>query len=217
MALMCNESTSEHFSKKCPLSLDQRDLISLHTSVIFSLLSLTHPPVEGLTNPHEHKSTRTVKFFQYPEGKKTVALSEPCIASMWDIPYTKPHSLTGLYTHTHTHAPDVLFLLRHLSPLESALHLSGPYKSPIRAERRGFRQHVLYVRDQSQWLATVFTDRCDSETVLFIQQLGAAQILPSQAAFILLCNYTDRCWAVLEMHIKIIVDRVILMLINGCY
>jgi len=58
------------------------------------------------------------------------------------------YETTFTYWAIYTHAPAVLFLFKHLSPLESALHLSGPYKSPIRAERRGFWQHVLYVWDQ---------------------------------------------------------------------
>lgn len=42
----------------------------------------------------------------------------------------------------------------------------------------GSTSHRL--RSQSQCLATVFTDRCDSETALFIQQLSGAKILPIQ-------------------------------------
>lgn len=90
------------------------------------------------TNLHEQSSS-----FNILKGKNSC--SKWALHSL-NVRHTF-HETTFTYWAIHTHAPDVLFLFRHLSPLESALHLSGPYKSPIRTERRGFWQHVLYVRD----------------------------------------------------------------------
>lgn len=64
--------------------------------------------------------------------------------------------------------------------------------------------HTGYIHKVSVWQLYLLTR--ESETVLFIQQLtGAAQILSkwmnnqSQAAFMLLCNYTDICRDVLTL------------------